>query len=104
MSKANELRALIALAERATQDGTWFPDMVSSGCRVLCDDPRHTIVCEVTGAVSNPDSQADARYIAGCSPDKLIPLLTAAAEAMEREERGEFPRGPRRIERDLRND
>lgn len=104
MKPLEQLRALIALAEKATQDGTWFPDMVSSGCRVLCDDPRHTIVCEVTGSASNQSSQADARFIAACSPDKLIPLLTAAAEAMEREERGEFPRGLQRVECDLRND
>jgi hypothetical protein len=47
-------------------DGSWFVEHGSLW--VLSDDPRATIIAEVSGAPSNPQALADARLIAA-APD-----------------------------------
>jgi hypothetical protein len=54
----------------------WFVE--HKGLRVLSDDKRATIVCDVTGTTRNPQSVADANLIAA-APE----LLQAAMDAYE---------------------
>lgn len=117
MSKASELRALIALAEKATP-GEWhwtvhdYSTATLSGPDCMMDhvlDVHPCGSCQEHAKETAGDREVEwewgrcttprwdnAAYIAACSPDKLIPLLTAAAEAMEREEAmiGPYSSGP----------
>lgn len=63
--------------------GPWFTEVGTA--RVLSDDARATIICEVTGAPNNPATIADARLIAA-APD----LIAAALECVEMENEPRF--------------
>lgn len=94
MSKANELRALIALAEKATP-GPWVTDRENNGRTPISTETElgplawlqfASFITKHEDDDATKEGLANVAYFVACSPDKLIPLLTAAAEAMEREE------------------
>ena len=86
MSRVDEIRGRLAKAT----PGEWEAVPGAMGWRVLAKDERATIVCDVSGALSNPESTGDADLIAN-APADLAHLLTllAEAEAVILNERGE---------------
>src|SRR5690242_2168309 len=80
-----DLDAIEARHKTGTQ-GEWFKERGNDGWIVLARDARGTIICEVTGAVSNPDAIADADRIVADHADipRLVTALRAAWAEIER--------------------
>src|SRR5690349_19285839 len=56
--------------------GPWKVNL--PGLKVLATDPRGTIICEVSGAESNPQARADARLIAAAPRMLNLAMMVAA--------------------------
>jgi hypothetical protein len=59
----------------------WFVDM-SSPMRILEDDVRQTIICEIPTAASNEEAREDAKLIAA-APDLLSALIALERASLQ---------------------